>query len=337
MPESDSVSGSGTGFALTHTGTGDLAIFTINNAASVAEAVQGVSNGGGDVFQATMTGTGRAGYFSSASGIAGYFTSSSGTAVRGIASDVDEYGAEFTNSSSGGGATALFVDETAVTSEVTYGIHALARGTNSTAIYGVAFASGNTGAGVVGNCPSTGWALYALGNSGASGTKAFRIDHPSDPENKYLLHYSAEGPEPQNVYNGVVTTDNQGKAWVTLPHYFADINKNPRYQLTVIDDSEGPGFVQVKVARKIQGNRFMIMTSAPNVEVSWEVTAKRNDRWMQEYGAPVEQDKPQSERGTYQHPEMYGQGPERGLHYLPKERAMDNQAKGPSASRLGRR
>ena len=63
MPESDSLSGSGTGLAFTHTGTGDLSIFTINNASSVAEAVQGNSNNGGDVFQATMTGTGRAGYF----------------------------------------------------------------------------------------------------------------------------------------------------------------------------------------------------------------------------------------------------------------------------------
>ena len=33
-----------------------------------------------------------------------------------------------------------------------------------------------------------------------SGVKAFRIDHPLDPENKYLLHYCAEGPEPLNVY-----------------------------------------------------------------------------------------------------------------------------------------
>src|SRR5205085_63715 len=147
------------------------------------------------------------------------------------------------------------------------------------------------------------YGVYASGRFGASGTKSFRIDHPFDPENKYLLHYCAEGPEPQNIYNGTITTDGKGEAWVELPDYYAEINKSPRYQLTVVDDTAGPGFVQVKVAHKIKGNRFMIMTSAPNIEVCWEVKATRNDRWVQRYGAPVEVDKLGTEKGKYQHPE----------------------------------
>lgn len=182
-------------------------------------------------------------------------------------------------------------------------------------VYGGAQGTTSTNYGVYGYSASTtnGYAVYASGRTGASGTKSFRIDHPSDPLNRYLLHYSAEGPEPQNIYNGTVTTDANGEAWIELPSYYADINKEPRYQLTVVDDTAGPGFVQVKVARKIKGNRFMIMTSAPNIEVCWEVKAVRNDAFVQKYGAPVEVEKDEREKGTYQHPELYGAPKEMGV------------------------
>jgi hypothetical protein len=62
-----------------------------------------------------------------------------------------------------------------------------------------------------------GLAVYAQGDLTCVGTKAFQIDHPHDPENKYLKHYCAEGPEPQNIYNGSVTTDAKGYARVPLP------------------------------------------------------------------------------------------------------------------------
>jgi hypothetical protein len=192
-----------------------------------------------------------------------------------------------------------------------------------------------TGFGVFGDCSATtginygvwgqvasssGIAIHANGDFEATGVKSFRIDHPFDPENMYLKHYCQEGPEPQNVYNGMVETDAQGRAWVRLPDYFEEINKDFRYQLTVIDDSEGPGFVQVKVARKIQGNRFLIMTSAPHIEVSWEIKAKRNDLWVQKHGAPVEVEKEGRERGRFQHPELYGKPKERGMSNRPEPR-----------------
>ncbi|MEQ1933244.1 MAG: hypothetical protein ABL962_05120, partial [Fimbriimonadaceae bacterium] len=172
------------------------------------------------------------------------------------------------------------------------------------AIHGVAQFDGHSSYGVTGEVyTGNGYGVWAIGQMGSSGTKTFRIDHPFDPENRYLIHYSAEGPEPQNIYNGVIKTDSNGKAWVTLPDYFEEINKDPRYQLTVVDDSEGPGFVQVKVAKRIKSNRFLIMTSAPNIEVSWEVKAVRNDRWVRKYGAKVEVEKPQPEKGKYLNPE----------------------------------
>ena len=41
----------------------------------------------------------------------------------------------------------------------------------------------------------------------------------------------------------------------------------------------------------------------------------RNDRWVQQRGAPVEVEKQGLERGTYQHPELYDLPPERGMGY----------------------
>lgn len=157
--------------------------------------------------------------------------------------------------------------------------------------------------------------VYSFGSMGASGTKPFRIDHPFDPANKYLFHYSSESPLPQNFYNGNVRTDADGQAWVTLPDYFEEINKDFKYTLTVVDDTDSPDFVQVKVAKKIKNNRFKIRTSVPNVEVSWRVDALRNDKWVQKNPPKTEVDKEGSEKGTYQHPELYGMPAEMGTNY----------------------
>lgn len=208
------------------------------------------------------------------------------------------------------------------------GVLAMSTASFGIALYGYAPASSGTNYGVIGDGVGNGtsYGLFSYGRTGASGTKSFRIDHPQDPTNKYLLHYSAEGPEPQNIYNGTVTTDEKGVAWVTLPSYYEEINKNPRYQLTVVDDTAGPGFVQVKVARKIKDNQFMIMTSAPNIEVSWEVKATRNDRFVQKYGAPVEVEKEGRERGTYQDPSLYDAPAEMGVMYQAPSKAKSAPA-----------
>lgn len=218
-----------------------------------------------------------------------------------------------------GGGRGLFVStnsDTGIWTNTSTGFAGLDARTASSGgygVYGVNSNSSGSGSGVVGQTAAgSGWGVYSIGNMGASGVKPFRIDHPLDPENKYLLHYSTESPTPQNFYSGNVTTDKNGKAWVDLPDYFAEINANFKYQLTVLDDSESDGFVQVKVGRKIQGARFLIMTSAPNVEVSWRVEADRNDRWVRQNGAPTEREKPDELKGLYQHPELYGMPPAKG-------------------------
>ena len=113
-----------------------------------------------------------------------------------------------------------------------------------------------------------------------------------------------------------MVTDASGYAIITLPDYFESINRDFRYQLTVIDSSDG--FILAKVVREIQNNQFVIRTSKPFVKVSWEVKAIRNDLWVQRYGYQTEQEKEDEIKGKYLHPELYGQPKERGIHYRPE-------------------
>src|SRR5207245_2623064 len=107
------------------------------------------------------------------------------------------------------------------------------------------------------------WAVYCFGRFGATGTKSFTIDHPFDPENKTLSHYCTEGPEPLNAYSGNVITDSRGYATVRLPDWFEEINRDFRYQLTVLDDGERSDFVLVKIVQEIRNNQFSLRTSQP--------------------------------------------------------------------------
>ena len=130
---------------------------------------------------------------------------------------------------------------------------------------------------------------------------SFKIDDPIDPENKYLYHSFVESPDMMNVYNGNVVTDASGEAVVTLPDYFEALNKDFRYQLTVIGQ-----FAQAIVEKEIDNGGFTIRTDKPNVKVSWQVTGIRNDAYARTHRIPVEVDKPMRVRGTYLQPEAFG-------------------------------
>ena len=57
-----------------------------------------------------------------------------------------------------------------------------------------------------------------------AGTKDFRIDHPLDPGNEYLVHASVESSEMINVYSGNVKLDGRGEAVLQLPSWFEALN-----------------------------------------------------------------------------------------------------------------
>jgi hypothetical protein len=140
-----------------------------------------------------------------------------------------------------------------------------------------------------------------ISGSLSKGSGSFQIDHPLDPANKYLYHSFVESPDMMNVYNGNVVTNQRGVATVTLPDYFESLNRDFRYQLTVIGQ-----FAEAIVARKIEHNRFMIRTSKSKVEVSWQVTGIRQDAFANAHRIPVEEEKKAEERGRYLHPELFG-------------------------------
>ena len=169
-------------------------------------------------------------------------------------------------------------------------------------------ASGNTeGAGNLGITNFTGSStIYLEGNVHVTGNLSkgggsFKIDHPLDPANKYLYHSFVESPDMMNIYNGNIVTDKRGLAMVTLPDYFGALNRDFRYQLTVIGQ-----FAQAIVLKKLNSNRFTIKTSKPGVEVSWQVTGIRQDAYANAHRIPVEENKPPQEQGHYLHPELFG-------------------------------
>ena len=182
---------------------------------------------------------------------------------------------------------------------------------------GVVGSSGGSGsfAGVYGENTGSGWAGWFEGKTFVNGTLSkaaggFKIDHPLDPANKYLSHSFVESPDMKNIYDGIVTTDGSGTAVVELPSYFGALNRDFRYQLTVIGQ-----FAQAIIASEIADNRFTIKTDQPRVKVSWQVTGIRQDAYATAHPIVVEEEKPSAERGTYLHPLEQGKPAAQGLRY----------------------
>lgn len=143
----------------------------------------------------------------------------------------------------------------------------------------------------------------------SKGSGSFKIDHPLDPENKYLSHSFVESPDMMNVYNGTVVLDADGIARVTMPDWFEALNRDFRYQLTAIG-APGPN---LHIAEEIQNNQFRIAGGSPGLKVSWQVTGIRQDPYAEHNRIAVEEDKPEEERGTYLHPEAYGLDKQKGV------------------------
>jgi hypothetical protein len=161
--------------------------------------------------------------------------------------------------------------------------------------------------------------VSVYGNFSASGTKAFRIDYPLDPANKYLLHYAVESPQVQNQYNGTVTLDANGEAVVDLPVYFSTVNTGPfQYQLTAIG-APGPNLY---IAQEVAGNQFKIAGGAPGMKVSWLLFGLRNDPWMQDHPQTDVANKPAGEAGKYVYPQGYGQPATLQLGFLQQDNPL---------------
>jgi hypothetical protein len=228
-----------------------------------------------------------------------------------------------------------------------YGVRARAFGGNTYPTFGVygraeysddargIYGSAHTGSGdgtaigvygtAVGVLNSTLYAGYFEGDVHVNGTLSksagsFKIDHPLDPENMYLSHSFVESPDMMNVYNGNVLLDGRGEARVELPEYFEALNRNFRYQLTPI----GGAAPNLHVAERISDGCFAIAGGEPGLEVSWQVTGIRRDRFAEEHPIIVEEAKRDVDRGKYLNPELYGRSASDGIHYA-EPRDSDSQ------------
>ena len=216
-----------------------------------------------------------------------------------------------------------------------YGVSGYTQAAHTTEIAGVyGHSDGDGGIGVYGDASfGNAWGVYGRSVYGQAGHFAgnvqvignlsksagsFKIDHPLDPANKYLSHSFVESPDMMNLYNGNVITDPNGEATVRLPSYFHALNRDFRYQLTVI----GGEFAQAIISSEIKGNSFKIRTDKPNVKVSWQVTGVRRDAWAEAHRIPVEEEKSEQERGFYLHPELFHQPEERSIDRATRPEVM---------------
>lgn len=141
---------------------------------------------------------------------------------------------------------------------------------------------------------------------------SFKIDHPLDPENRYLYHSFVESPDMKNIYDGVLVLDYDGEATVELPEWFQALNRDFRYLLTPIG-APAPG---LHIAEEIADNRFRVAGGVAGMKVSWQVTGIRQDAWARKNRIPIEEQKAEGERGYYLHPEALGQPEERGIEWV---------------------
>jgi hypothetical protein len=172
-------------------------------------------------------------------------------------------------------------------------------------------------------CGTSTQAATFSGNVSVTGTLSkgggsFKIDHPLDPENKYLYHSFVESPDMMNIYNGVVMLDELGQATIELPDYFEALNRDFRYQLTSIGRSQP----NLYIAEEVQNLTFRIAGGKPNAKVSWQVTGIRQDRFANAHRIQVVEEKQKESRGTYLHPTEYGKPADRSELFMQGERPM---------------
>lgn len=281
------------------TGANGFVTLPFSGSDNAAESFK-VTNTGGGVSIKGVGGTGTGVIGEGTIGVAGFGTTAGGTGVTGSGG---------ANGGSGGGAGVIGTGNDNGTGVVGLGGNSGGTGVRGvgmgggTGIVGVGSGSANLAGKFEGNVDITG--------SLTKGSGTFKIDHPLDPENKFLYHSFVESPDMMNVYNGNVTLDANGYAVITLPQYFEVLNKDFRYQLTPIGN---PGKRVLYIAQEITNNQFAIGGGKPGMKVSWQVTGVRKDPYAEVHRVQVEVEKNDNEKGLFLHPEEYGQPKERGIN-----------------------
>jgi hypothetical protein len=142
-----------------------------------------------------------------------------------------------------------------------------------------------------------------------AGSKLFVIDHPLDPEHRYLPHAAVEAPALKTFYDGTITIEQGGHARVTLPEWFAALNTDLCYSLTPLG---GPA-PDLHIAQEFDGDGFTIGGGRPGTRVCWQVTGVRQDPSAIAAPLLVEEVKEPENIGRYADPAAFGQEPSKNL------------------------
>jgi hypothetical protein len=305
--------------------------------------VQGISHRGGSgvsgVSQGVGVGAGVSGFCSDRVGVRGESAIGSGvqgsSGFIGVRGTGDSFAGVLGFSSSGFGVRGDSTSGWGVLGRTEGTIPAVA-GYNIGSGNGVSGFSSGSGHGVYGRSPAGEGGFFDGGITVVNGAKNFKIDHPLDPDNRYLLHTCVESSEMKNVYDGVARLDEDGAGWVELPEWFEALNGDFRYQLTAVGRS-APG---LHVAEELSENRFKIAGGVEEMRVCWQVTGSRNDRWAAANPFEVEQEKHEEERGRYLEPNLYDAPEEQRVMTEPAAealRAASTSAAGEDAVEVRRR
>ncbi|NVO02165.1 MAG: collagen-like protein [Bacteroidetes bacterium] len=297
------------------TNTGS-AIFATNNGNGKAATFQNTQVGNNSpTIYASGVGNGKVGFFKNTAGnstspvihASQAFTNGNQTAPA-VLGEGGIIGGSFSANKTGDGGYGIFGQYNGGGDFNSSGVLGITN-TNNTII------SGNIGSGVMGIATNpTSWGLFSVGKFAATGTKSFMIDHPLDPENKFLFHFSIESNEVLNMYRGTVVLDSKGEAIVELPNYFESININYSYNLTPIGAP-----VNLYIKEEIKGGKFSIAGGNNGMKICWVVYAERNDEFVKQNPdvRQVEVNKSQSQKGKYLMPSLYKQSNDKGIFQYP--------------------
>jgi hypothetical protein len=101
-----------------------------------------------------------------------------------------------------------------------------------------------------------------------------------------------------------------GVSTFVLPEWFGALNKEFRYQLTCLG-----GFSPVYIAKEIAGTDSKSPGGKSGLKISWQVTGVRQDAWANAHRIPLEEEKTGAERGSYLHPQEFGQPAEKSVEW----------------------
>ena len=311
-----SVEGSGVvatgefGVHATGRGKGGVGVRGVANGIN-AVGVSGNNPSGAGVIGTSMDGYGVLGRSNGDGGVVGTTSKPGGSGVYGQVNGSAGAGVHGLNPT-GAGVLGNSTSGTGVQGNSKSGTGVYAESVSGTALYATQLGNGTAG--------------FFSGNVNVSGilTKgggSFKIDHPLEPDRKYLSHSFVESPDMMNIYNGEVRLDDKGEATVEMPDYFSALNREFRYQLTCIG-APGPNLY---VAEEIAENRFKIAGGKPGLKVSWQVTGVRHDAYAEAHRIAVVTEKTGAEVGQYLHPELFGQPPTRSIAKLSAPAADENE------------